>query len=396
MPYTNRVFNSIGEVDLPAWERVRSESGGSIFMDPRFIAAVENSMKEDCRFWYVIVYEENGRPAACACLTAMTIDLADLADPRLAWIIRRVPKLLSRFRKLQLFICGLPGSPGEKNLAVASLSSSEDILAVLDAVMRDLAHEIGSDAIVYKEFGNQDLEWTRPLLELGYRPIPTPPMHFFKPSFRDFTEYCAALKTRYRQQVNRSIRKLKGPGIRQEILTDCKDISRLYTADVHGLYCQMAARAEAKLEILPIEFFRQLTSRLEGDVDLLVIFKDSKIIAFGWCLHAGSSYHLLFAGLDYRLNEELDLYFNLMYAGLDRALRKQVSTIHVGQSADAFKARIGCYSEPLYVLAKGLTPLMALVVRFAGNLLVVQRPVIPPSDIFRKDVVASSTDDEPA
>ena len=391
MPYTNRVFNSIGEVDLTAWERVRSESGGSIFMDPRFIASAETSMKEDCRFWYVIVYDGNGRPAACACLTAMTIDLADLADPRLAWIIRRTPRLLTRFRKLKLFICGLPGSPGEKSLALTSLSSSEDTLAVLDAVIRDLANETRSDAIVYKEFGNGDLEWTRPLLALGYRQIPTPPMHFFKPSFGDFDEYRAALKTRYRQQVNRSIRKLKAPGIRQEILTDSKEISRLYTAHVHDLYCQMAAKAEAKLEILPIEFFRQLTSRLEGDVELLVISKDSRIVAFGWCLHAGSSYHLLFAGLDYQLNEELDLYFNLMYAGLDRALRKQVSTIHVGQSADAFKARIGCYSEPLYVLAKGLTPLMALLVRFAGNLLVIQKPVIPPSDIFRKDAVESLT-----
>ena len=171
MPYTNRVFNSIGEVDLTAWERVRSESGGSIFMDPRFIASVETSMKEDCRFWYVIVYDGNGRPAACACLTAMTIDLADLADPRLASIIRRLPRLLTRFRKLKLFICGLPGSPGEKSLALTSLSSSEDTLAVLDAVIRDLANETGSDAIVYKEFGNGDLEWTRPLLTLGYRRI---------------------------------------------------------------------------------------------------------------------------------------------------------------------------------------------------------------------------------
>jgi Acetyltransferase (GNAT) domain len=391
MPYTNRVFNSIGEVDLTAWERVRSESGGSIFMDPRFIASVENSMKEDCRFWYIIVYDGNGRPAACACLTAMTIDLADLADPRLASIIRRMPRLLTRFRKLKLFICGLPGSPGEKSLALTSLNSSEDILAVLDAVIRDLANETRSDAIVYKEFGNGDLEWTRPLLALGYRLIPTPPMHFFKPSFGDFDEYRAALKTRYRQQVNRSLRKLKVPGIRQEILTDSEEISRRYTAPVHDLYCQMAAKAEAKLEILPIEFFRQLTSRLEGEVDLLVISKDSRIVAFGWCLHAGSSYHLLFAGLDYQLNEELDLYFNLMYAGLDRALRKQVSTIHVGQSADAFKARIGCNSEPLYVLAKGLKPLIALLVRFAGSLLVLQKPMIPPSDIFRKDDVESST-----
>ena len=251
-------------------------------------------------------------------------------------------------------------------------------------MIRDLATETRSDAIVYKEFGKNDLEWSKPLLDLGYRQIPTPPMHFFKPSFRDFAEYCAALRTRYRQQINRSIRKLKDPGIRQAILTDAKEISRLYTAEVHGLYCQMAAKADAKLEILPIEFFRQLTLRLEGDVDLLVIFKDLKIIAFGWCLHAGSSYHLLFAGLDYALNEELDLYFNLMYAGLDRALRKRVSTIHVGQSADAFKARIGCHSEPLYVLAKGLTPLIALLVRFAGNLLVVHRTVILRQIFFER------------
>ena len=274
MPYTNRVFNSIGEVDLTAWEQVRSKSGRSVFMDPRFIAAVEASMKPNCRFWYVILYDGNSRPAACACLTAMTIDLADLADPRLAWIIRHMPKLLSRFRNLRLFICGLPGSPGEKNLALRPINSSAEVLSVLDAVVLDLATETGSDAIVYKEFGKDDLEWTRPLLALGYRPISTPPMHFFKPSFRSFSEYCAALKTRYRQQINRSIRKLKHPGIRQAILTDREEILRLYTAEVHDLYCQMAAKAEAKLEILPIEFFHQLMSQLEGDVDLVVIFKD--------------------------------------------------------------------------------------------------------------------------
>src|SRR5258705_10665616 len=108
-------------------------------------------------------------------------------------------------------------------------------------------------------------------MDRGYRRIPTPSMHFFKPSFRNFAEYCAAVKTRYRQQINRSIRKLKDPGIRQAILTDPKEISRLYTAEVHALYCQMAAKADAKVEIVAIEFFRQLMLRLEGDVDVLVI-----------------------------------------------------------------------------------------------------------------------------
>lgn len=113
--YTCRVFDTIDNVDLDAWRSVCAESGASIFMDPRFMAAVETGMKETCRFRYVIVDAQNGRPAACACLTEMTIDLLDFTDPRVAWVIRRGPKMLSRFRQLKVLFCSLPGSPGEKN-----------------------------------------------------------------------------------------------------------------------------------------------------------------------------------------------------------------------------------------------------------------------------------------
>jgi hypothetical protein len=117
MPYSYRVFDSINEVDLAAWQRVRSESGASIFMDPRFITSVETSMKPSCRFWYIIIYD-NGRPVACAGLAAMAVNLTELSDPRLAWVIRHIP-LLRKLQELNLLFCSLPGSPGEKSLALA-------------------------------------------------------------------------------------------------------------------------------------------------------------------------------------------------------------------------------------------------------------------------------------
>src|SRR5712691_4909104 len=189
MPYTCRVFDAIDAVDLAVWNEVCSRSGASIFMDPRFIAAVETSMRQNCRFWYVIVYDDAGRPAACAGLSAMTIDLTDFADPRLAWIIKRVPKILSRFRKLNVLFGSLPGSPGEKSLALAVTGASAQILSVLDGVMCDLAEKIGMDAIIYKEFGQGDLEWMNPLLERGYQCIAIPPMHLLRPSFENFAQY---------------------------------------------------------------------------------------------------------------------------------------------------------------------------------------------------------------
>jgi len=384
MPYTCRVFDAIDAVDLAVWNEVCSRSGASIFMDPRFIAAVETSMRQNCRFWYVIVYDDAGRPAACAGLSAMTIDLTDFADPRLAWIIKRVPKILSRFRKLNVLFGSLPGSPGEKSLALAVTGASAQILSVLDGVMCDLAEKIGMDAIIYKEFGQGDLEWMNPLLERGYQCIAIPPMHLLRPSFENFAQYCAALRTRYRQQINRSTRKLKSSGIEQSVLTDPDEILKVYTPEAHAMYCEMVAKSDVKLEVFPIEYYRQLTMRLKGQVELIAFFKDARLIAFGWCLYDRSTYHMMYAGLDYQLNHQFDLYFNLMYAGFDRALRKRVSKIHVGQTATVFKARMGCYSEPLYIFAKGLGPVMSRLFRYGGKLLVIKKPSNPPSDIFKR------------
>src|SRR5262245_11446886 len=345
-------------------------------------------MKQVEKFWCIIVYE-SGAPVASTSVSAMTVDVANLADPGLARIIRHTPLLSSRLRQLKLLIAGLPVGTGHHTLALTQHSASVQILPILDRAVCDLATEARADAIVYKEFGQGDLAWTAPLLDLGYQRIPTPPMHFFKPAFEDFSQYCAALKSHYRQQINRSRRKLKEGGLEIVVLSDPEEILRAYTSEVHALYHQMADRATIKLEVLPIEFLHQLTSRLRGHVELLAIRKDTRIVAFGWNIHTPSSYHAMYGGLDYRLNHEFDLYFNLIYAMLDCALAKQASRIEVGLGGDAFKAKLGCYSEPLYVFAKGRGPVMSRIVRAAGHLLIARKPATPSFDILRSSEYAS-------
>jgi Acetyltransferase (GNAT) domain len=380
--YSYRIFNSIEQVDVAEWQQVRSACEGSIVMDPRFIAAVEISMKQVHKFWYIVIYDEGGAPVACTSVSAITADLVDFADPGLTRIIRHIPLLFSRLRHLKFVICGLPVSTGHHTLGLAQRSASPQILAVLDTVLCDLASKANADAIVCKEFGKGDLAWTEPLLALGYRRISTPPMHLFKPSFDDFAQYCAALKGHYRKQIDRSRRKLNHLSVELTVLTNTEEILRAYTCEVHALYRQMVDRAALKAEVLPIEFLHQIAMRLNGHVELIAIRKDGRIIAFGWCLH-GRSYHMLYAGLDYQLNHEFDLYFNLIYASLDRALQKRASRIELGLGADTFKARLGCYSEPLYVFAKGQRPLMSFIVRAAGNFLIAQKPVTTPFNVFK-------------
>jgi predicted N-acyltransferase len=383
MRYKCRVFESIAAVDLDAWNRLRAQCQASIFMDPRFAAAVESGMRETCRFWYVVVYEDEC-PVACAGLTAMKIDLADFTNPRVAWIVRHIPIALSRFRNLKVLFCSLPGSPGEKCLLVAPNANSPPILAAIDATMLELAQSLKMDAVIYKEFAPADLEAMRSLLAHGYSRIEIPSMHCLPAHFGSFAEYCTALRARYRMQITRSTKKLTNSGIQQLVLTAPDEMMRLYTPDVHAMYRHMVLKSDVKVEVLPIEYYHAMVERLKGQLELVAFFKDTRVIAFGWCLRDATTYHMMYAGLDYSLNNEFDLYFNLMYAGFDRALRSGAVTINVGQTATVFKSRMGCYSEPRYIFAKGLGPLMSGLFYYGADLLVIKKPSNPPSDIFKK------------
>jgi predicted N-acyltransferase len=383
MSFTYRLFDTIGDVDLAGWQRVRSECGDSIFMDPRFIAAVEVGMRRSCRFWHVIVYDENRVAVACASLTAMSLDLAYVVDPTLASIMRRLPGVLSALRSLKLLLCGLPVSAGQSNLMLAS--PCQQVLSILNEVASELAIKTRAQAIVYKEFSERDLDRMNELLNLGYRRLATPPMHVFTSRFRDIRDYCAGLRSHYRKQVVHSLDKFRRAQVEISVLTDALQIQLVYTTEVHNLYDQVVDKSDMKFERLTVEFFHQLVTRLEGQVELVVFSESKKIIAFGWCLESDSIYYMLYMGLDYERNAELDLYFNLMYCVLDRALRKRKAKIHVGQAASAFKARLGCHPEPLHMFIKGFGPLLPLVIRYGSHLLVADEPAIPSFDVFRRD-----------
>ncbi len=89
--------------------------------------------------------------------------------------------------------------------------------------------------------------------------------------------------------------------------------------------------------------------------------------------------------MDFRLNHGFDLYFNLMYTGFDRAFRKGVATINAGQTAAAFKARIGCDFAPLYLFAKGIGPMMSRFIYYGARFLVIDKSSSPASDVFKSE-----------
>jgi hypothetical protein len=143
-------------------------------------------------------------------------------------------------------------------------------------------------------------------------------------------------------------------------------------------------KSKTKLESLPIGFFHGLVRAFPDRVFLTVAYRHTKVVGFIYSLHYKSVFYCLFCGLDVDLNPESDLYFNLAYGALEQALSLDLSRIEVGQTADKFKSRMGCYREPLYFYVKGVGFLYNWAVKLLFKVLFPTPLFTPLNNIFRE------------
>jgi len=142
--------------------------------------------------------------------------------------------------------------------------------------------------------------------------------------------------------------------------------------DVYRLYQAVRDRAKYRMETFPLEFFHEVGRQFGDDAALTLIRRGDRVIGFAFSLTFGHESHNLYVGLDYLHNNEADVYFNLYYLDLDRAFRAGCTRVHLGQTSDDFKSRLGCSAEPLSFYVRAVNPV------FHAGLKKLSRWVFPP------------------
>jgi predicted N-acyltransferase len=391
-----QVQESIADVDRDEWRRVCRLGGGTVFMDPRFVAAAERSLAEQSRFWNVVISRaSDGEKVACACLSTFRLDLSLLADPVTKRWLARLRTLRPSLARPKILFCGLPVSVGRNQLAMTPHDDPAAVGRALDSAMEEIARRENVDFLIFKEFSETESRALEVLGSLGYSRAESPVRHLFPAGFATFPDYCGALKSHYRNDIRRSEKKFQAAGLRHVHLRGERAIRPIYTVAVHRLYCAVVEGAEAVLEILPVEFFRELLREFDEQLSLTLILRDEEIVAFNWNLLDGANGYFLFCGVDYGLNRECDLYFNLMYLSTDDVMRAGATRISVGQTSDSFRARLGCAHEKLYFFVKPRKVVGRIILRNLIHILVPDRPSLPTHDVFKQSGSRSTGKSQP-
>jgi predicted N-acyltransferase len=383
--YSLSLASSIDEREADEWHAACGGRADAV-MDPRFLRAVEKSMGAEPRFHNVVFRDAAGTPVGAAFLSLYPIDGLLLAPQHWKKAGARLRRLWPGFLKVPVLLCGSPISTGESHLRIAPGTDPYVLLRQLDRLLLRLARRQRAPFIVFKEFGPQEIVRTDALLKLGYVRADSPPMNYFPARFRDFDHFLASVRSRYRTQLRRSRKKFHRAELRVLHLRGGTGIDEWYTEDVHHLYLNVLDHAAIRFECLPAQFFRELARQFPDDAAFTLICRGERVVAFVCSLFHQQDYLNLFCGFDYELNAEADLYFNLMCEDLDYALRQNARSIHVGQTADEFKSRLGCSLEPRFFYVKARDRLLQSVLRAARPYLFPAAPPIRERNLFRSEI----------
>jgi hypothetical protein len=201
---------------------------------------------------------------------------------------------------------------------------------------------------------------------------PTLPTHIIRNHFNSLQHYQENLRYPYR----RRLKKIENLSTGIEI----KDIPlQLFDRQYYQLYKQVWKRSEGKLELLTMDFFRNLPEsfRLTG-------FSIGKQL-LGWVITVNTNNHFFFfmGGMDYHLNTQHMTYQQMLYYCVKAGIETGQAFIELGQTAAIPKMRFGAEAVPLFMVVHHRSKIIRYIFRKFRRYFVFSK-VAPECRVFRE------------
>ncbi|MGQ0634446.1 MAG: GNAT family N-acetyltransferase [Planctomycetaceae bacterium] len=359
-PYPCQLVTPADLIDAAAWQEACGTTRNP-FLDVRFFRALEQSFRGLATFWYATLRDDSGRVIACAAFSRYVVDAADFAPPPAQKLIAAVRRLWPRFMKFHILLGGLPVSVSGCQLAMPEGIDAGRLCLTLDKIAEGLARQTRTKLIAFKEFAPEQAERLAALATRGYRRARSVVSYHLEGEFGSFEKYFESRSKRTRANIRRHFRRFEQAGLSWQYLRGREAVEALRDPAIHRLYLNVFERSQAKFERLPSTFFAELATQLENDACFTIVRQFDRIVGFCCGVASPGEHAMIYCGLDYEINPQSDLYFNIIYRGLAQGLVPGVQVVHVGATANEFKQHMGCRGVPLSIFVKAVGRMESLV-----------------------------------
>jgi len=391
MPLRVVRLQSIHDVDEKLWDSINAKK--DLFHTHRFIRSVEDAKVENSNFWYLLFYSGETL-VGTAVLSSFIVSLDLFIGGIIQKFILALRLFLPHLLKVRILFCGLPISIGKNGLAISNPSWSEELLRFLVKEMDQIAHKHKIQMICFKEFpkDNEDQD-IGILTKFQFIRANSIPYLRMKIPWRNFQSYLAAMRHNYRRHMLRSLKKWghSEPMIQTRPFSETiSDKPALILADpsvcshqqFYELYLAVMDHADIKLETLNEAFFENLYKNINQDMEVLAVVEGKQVLAAAILTVYHNVMTFLLAGLDYTKLKESDVYFNLLYGIVSRAIQRGCTRLDLGQTPHWLKQCIGGQETPVYFFIRAERWYLHRPLKTFQSMLFPERK-LQPAHVFR-------------
>jgi hypothetical protein len=163
------------------------------------------------------------------------------------------------------------------------------------------------------------------------------------PEWETMLQYEKSLKHKYAQRLRKvrsSLEKLVIKELSAEETLQEKDV-------IFQLYNQVSQRQLVRLGILSPDYLPELKKQQPEELKIWMAFENGTPIGFFSAWLKEEALDMFYIGFDYTRNEELQLYFNILFFAVEQAINYRKKTLILGRTALEAKARLGCKAKYL-------------------------------------------------
>ena len=353
--------DSIDYLDAPRWDAVTAHD--SFFLSRRYLQILEEAGPENLRQRYALIFR--GRePVAAVVAQAVNVSLARVRKKA------KQDKISAPLERLEekMLVCGNLLSWGMHGI---SFAPSVDRKALWPAVAEALyrlrrADKLFGDTafVMVKDITDEHSDDASALSRFSYRQMETEPNMVLDISskWRSYEDYLASLTSKYRKTAKQIEKEVNAAGCQVEEVKDASEVGR-HSKSLHELYLQTHRNARLRLVTLSPDFIPTLAERLGQDMRTTIVRNDGQLLGFVTTVRDGETAVGYYIGFDRKANAEFPIYFRLLQAVVDDAIKLGCRRLSLGRTALEPKARLGARPEPMRIWIRHRIPMLNVLVR---------------------------------
>ena len=362
--YSIQISKSItGIQDI--WDYVAPDT--NLFLQSTYLKTLEEFPPEKMGFRYIIFYYNN-HPVGISYNQVFRLNIEDSIKQEegkeaenqnfciISAISKATKKMFLRHAEFNLLICGnmlLTGEYGfhfgDKINGEATASLIQDSLETLQAELETEQTKINIHLIKDYKIENSD-QLKSELQKDTYHPfLMQPSMHMdIRSNWNNFEDYLADMSSKYRVRAKRA--RKKGKEIVKRELT-LKEIEA-NEVRIHELYKKIADGAGFNAFLLHEKYFTELKRSLKDKYKLTAYFIDNKLVAFYTAIFNYNEMDAHFLGVDNSFNKTHQVYLNILYDLVNRAIEGSSKSIDFARTALEIKSSVGAVAQDMLCFFK--------------------------------------------